>query len=100
MANLPDMKTNEKRATGHLGSDDGLGASDVAAALERIRAAKKPTRRGIMICGQIMAQMLQIGWKPEQLDSLEILFWSVRDGNGEVIRTPTPNVASEPDAQT
>ena len=60
-------------------------------ALERIRAAKKPTRRGILVCGQIMAEMLRIGWKKEQLDALEILFWSVRDGNGEVIQRSSAN---------
>ncbi len=59
---------------------------EASALLDKIRADKKPTRRGIMICGQIMAEMLRIGWKREQLDSLEILFWSCRDGNGEVMQ--------------
>ena len=65
-------------------------------ALERIRASKKLTRQGILVCGQIMAEMLRIGWKKEQLDALEIMFWSVRDGNGEVIRHSSDNSPPAP----
>lgn len=40
-----------------------------------------------------MAEMLRIGWHKEQLDSLEILFWSVRDADGREMKTKfTPNV--------
>jgi hypothetical protein len=81
-----------------VGTGDGL-AEEATQALERIRAAKKPTRRGILVCGQIMAEMLRIGWKKEQLDALEILFWSVRDGNGEVIKHSSANVKDEPRPQ-
>lgn len=77
-----------------VGTEDLL-AVEAAQALERIRASKNITRRGAMICGQIMAEMLRIGWKKEQLDSLEILFWSVRDGNGEVIKHSSANVGDE-----
>ena len=63
-------------------------ASEVAIHLADVRAKVRPTRRGIMICGQVMAEMLRLGWHKEQLDSLEILFWSVRDADG---RVKTPN---------
>ena len=62
--------------------------SEISAALEKVRAAKKPTQRGIVICGQIMGQMLQQGWHKDQLDSLEILFWKCRDANGDPILLP------------
>lgn len=81
---------NKKGAAEALRCEDWL-AVEAAQALERIRASKNITRRGAMICGQIMAEMLRIGWKREQLDSLEILFWSVRDGNGEVIKPSSAN---------
>lgn len=75
----------------------GAGTKDLLAveasqALERIRASKNITRRGMMICGQTMAEMLRLGWKKEQLDALEIIFWSCRDGNGEVIKHSSANV--------
>jgi hypothetical protein len=59
-------------------------ASDAAKHLADVRAKVRPTRRGILICGQVMAEMLRLGWHKEQLDSLEILFWSVRDADGRV----------------
>lgn len=62
-----------------------LSPIDLKAELERIRAEKKPTQRGVIICGSFMGKMLQLGWKAEDLDALEILFWSVRDRNGRVI---------------
>ena len=59
-------------------------AADVAKHLSDVRAKVRPTRRGIMICGQVMAEMLRLGWHKQQLGSLEILFWSVRDADGRV----------------
>ena len=59
--------------------------SEIAVALDRIRSEKQPTRRGVMICGQAMAQMLMLGWRTHLLDALEILFWSVRDGDGRLL---------------
>ncbi len=58
--------------------------TDIQAELDRIRAEVKPTRRGIMLCAQMMADMLKLGWKKEDLDSLEILFWKCRDRHGDV----------------
>lgn len=58
---------------------------EVSAELERIRAAKNPTKRGIMICAQTLADMLKVGWRHDQLDSLEILFWACRDRHGDPI---------------
>lgn len=54
--------------------------------LERIRADKKPTKRGVMLCGYAMARCLQLGWSKDALDALEIMWWSIHDGNGEIIR--------------
>jgi hypothetical protein len=59
-------------------------AADVAKHLALVRAKVQPTHRGILICGKVMAEMLQFGWHKEQLDSLEILFWCVRDADGRV----------------
>jgi len=65
-------------------------ADSLSALLERVRADKKPTRRGILVCGQVMGQMLQLGWHKDQLDALELMFWLVRDADGRVIKHP-PN---------
>ena len=62
----------------------------LSAELQRLRAEKAPTKRGILVCGQVMGQMLQLGWRKDQLDALEILFWAVRDGDGRVLKNP-PN---------
>ena len=64
-------------------------AQEAAQLLEKIRRDKQPTKRGIMLCGQMMGEMLRLGWKRDQLDSLEILYWSLRDGNGELIKRPS-----------
>ena len=52
-----------------------------------------------MICGQVMGEMIRMGWKREQLDSLEILFWACRDRHGNVISKPSPNILDEPRGQ-
>ena len=31
-----------------------------------------------------MGEMLKLGWRKDQLDALEILFWSVRDADGRL----------------
>ena len=74
-----------------LGAAPG-SAADVAKELARIRSAVNPSRRGILICGQTMGQMLQLGWHKDQLDALEILFWSVRDADGQV-RLPNDKIS-------
>ncbi len=68
-------------------------SADVAKELARVRAEVKPTRRGVMIMADVMGQMLKLGWRKDQLDALEILFWSVRDADG---RLKTPNDPDEP----
>jgi len=60
-------------------------AQEAAELLEKIRADKKPTKRGIMLCGNALAKSLQLGWNKNQLGSLEIIWWSIHDGNGELI---------------
>ena len=46
-----------------------------------------------------MGEMIRMGWKREQLDSLEILFWACRDRHGNVISKPSPNILDEPRGQ-
>jgi len=91
--NTPQPPTAEPLAP-LTGSADSLSAE-----LERIRAEKKPTRRGILVCGQVMGQMLQIGWHKDQLDALELMFWLVRDADGRVIKNP-PNDPSSATRRT
>lgn len=90
------MKKTSQKPCAPTGLADTTGSAEVKAALERIRTEKKPTRRGVIVCGTVMAQMLQIGWHSDQLDALEILFWHCRDANGEVIRTSSPNTKGQP----
>lgn len=77
--NNPDSPQTPAASTPARGS-----AVDVAKELARIRAEVQPTLRGILICGQTMGRMIQLGWHKDQLDALEILFWSVRDADGRV----------------
>lgn len=44
------------------------------------------TPRGIKICAEMMAKMLEIGFRKEDLPKLEKLFWKVRDKNGNLKR--------------
>jgi hypothetical protein len=53
--------------------------------LEKVRNEKQPTRVGVHVCGEVMAEMLRLGWRKEDLDDLEILFWSCRDRHGNVL---------------
>lgn len=48
---------------------------------------KLPTIKGIMVCAEIMAKMLEIGWHKDDLDELERIFWSVRDSKGNVFKS-------------
>ena len=61
---------------------------EAAEALRKIRADKQPTRRGILICGEMMGKMLQLGWDKGDLDSFEILFWETRDADGRMLPRP------------
>lgn len=63
-----------------------LTPEQVREELDRMRAVKNPTRRGVMLCTQMLGQMLQLGWPKETMDSFEILFWATRDGNGEMLK--------------
>lgn len=55
------------------------------ALLEKIRKEKNPSTKGIVLCGRAMGEMLILGWPKSSLDSLEILWWSMHDGNGNLI---------------
>lgn len=61
------------------------GQMEIQAALKAIRMEREPTRRGIMLCADMMGKMLKFGWPKDDLDSLEILYWMTRDGNGELL---------------
>jgi len=64
---------------------------EAAEVLRKIRIDKQPTKRGILLCGQMMGQMLQLGWDKEDLDTFEIMFWITRDADGRLLNRP-PNV--------
>ncbi len=53
--------------------------------LEKIRTAKAPSRRGVILCGTAMAECLKLGWSRDALHSLEIIWWSCHDRNGNLI---------------
>ena len=43
-----------------------------------------PTRHGRRKCAEFLVEMKRLGWKDEDLDQLEQLFWQVRDANGNI----------------
>ena len=94
---MKNLDVTEKQKTPAASTPASGSAVDVAKELARIRAEVKPTRRGILICGQTMGQMLQLGWHKDQLDALEILFWSVRDADGRV-KLPNTEFSGASDA--
>jgi hypothetical protein len=66
-----------------------------AEVLRKIRADKQPTRRGILLCGEMMGKILQLGWAKEDLDTFEIMFWITRDADGRLLNHP-PNSPDQP----
>ena len=42
------------------------------------------TKRGSKKCAEWLAYCLETGWKKEQLDELEKIYWTWRDKNGEL----------------
>ena len=42
------------------------------------------TKRGSKKCAEWLAYCLETGWKKEQLDELEKIYWKWRDKNGEL----------------
>lgn len=50
--------------------------------LNRLR--KGVTKRGSKRCAEWLAYCLETGWKKEQLDELEKVYWKWRDKNGEL----------------
>jgi len=40
------------------------------------------TRKGIMKCHEWLTNCIELGYKKEQLDELEYLFWKYKDENG------------------
>lgn len=62
--------------------------AEAAEVLRKIRAYKQPTRRGILLCGEMMGKMIQLGWDREDLDTFEILFWATHDADGRMLPRP------------
>lgn len=47
---------------------------------------KNKTMKGLRLCALWLAFCLEIGWRKDDLDFLEALWWKYRNGNGELIR--------------
>lgn len=50
--------------------------------LNRLREGR--TQMAIMKCHEWITYCLRIGWKKEQVDGLEVIFWQHRDENGNL----------------
>ena len=44
-----------------------------------------PTMRAVIACGQWLAFCLSIGWRRDELDALESLWWKYHDRTGQLI---------------
>lgn len=44
----------------------------------------KKTMRGLRLCAKWLAYCLRVGWRRNQLDALESLWWAHHDGNGNL----------------
>lgn len=42
--------------------------------------------QGIKKCAEWLRYCLEIGWKKEQLDALEKIWWDFHDGNGNLLK--------------
>jgi hypothetical protein len=85
------MKTQPTPPPEVLGSPSGSLAelrAEAAEVLRKIRADKQPTRRGILLCGEMMGKMLKLGWDKDDLDSFELMFWITRDADGRMLPRP------------
>lgn len=45
---------------------------------------ERPTLEGLRKCAEWLAYCLKIGWRKDQLDQLEELWWQVRNHRGEL----------------
>jgi hypothetical protein len=50
-----------------------------------VPAGRTPTPRALMECSKAMAYFLQIGWREQDIPSLERLWWEMRDDRGMLI---------------
>ena len=50
--------------------------------LNRLREGR--TRKAIVKCHEWLSYCLSIGWKKEQMDALEKIWWEHRDENGNL----------------
>lgn len=48
------------------------------------REPRKPTQKALKQMAAAMVYFLSIGWRKQDLDMLEELWWTVRDDNGAV----------------
>ena len=69
-------KTSTTRKTANENMDSNTVLSDE---LNRLREGV--TKRGSKKCAEWLAYCLETGWKKEQLDELEKVYWKWRDKN-------------------
>lgn len=43
------------------------------------------THRAVRLCGEWLAECLRLGWRRDQLDALEELWWRYHDDRGNLI---------------
>lgn len=46
---------------------------------------RRPTQKAILEMAKAMEYFLSIGWRKQDLDLLEEMWWTVRDDNGRVM---------------
>lgn len=47
--------------------------------------SKEKTKKGIERCANWLHYCLSIGWDKKDLDGLEKIFWTYKDGNGDLL---------------
>jgi hypothetical protein len=48
-------------------------------------AIRVVTQRGVIACGRWLACCLQLGWRKDQLDALEAIWWQHHDEHGHLL---------------
>lgn len=65
-------------------TDKPASSSNGVLSDELNRLREGVTKRGSKKCAEWLAYCLETGWKKDQLDELEKIYWKWRDKNGEL----------------
>lgn len=57
---------------------------------------RERTREAIVSCGYWLAACLRLGWRRDELEFLEALWWKYHNHRGELMSLPDPPGSQEP----